>query len=189
MKKLFIIVSILSLTLILGNILLFQIYKIPTTSMVPVLMPGDKVLVNKFIYGLKIPFTDLRLGKFNKLKRGEVIVFVPPQEFKKPWFRRKKHYIKRLIGLSGDRILIKQGNIYIDGKEVVDARMTNYYYNQGQYAQEGEETLVPEGKYFFLGDNSISSSDSRFWGFVEARGIVGKAIFVWAPGKGIYVVE
>jgi signal peptidase I len=161
----------------------FQIYKIPTTSMVPTLMPGDKIFVSKLTYGPKVPFSRLRLPGFRKPERGEVVVFVPPHE-------RNKSYIKRLIGLPGDRILIKDGNLYINGKKSVDPRLArNYYYNQGQYGMENKEVVVPKGKFLFLGDNSIQSLDGRFWGFVDKTDVVGKAIFIWWPPQRVSMVE
>ena len=168
---------------ILLRTFLFQIYKIPTTSMVPTLMPGDKIFVSKLTYGPKIPFTSLRLPGFSKPKRGQVVVFVPPHE-------RNKAYIKRLIGMPGDEVLIEKGNIYINGKEIVDHRIArNYYYDTGDYLEKTKKLTVPEGSYFFLGDNSISSLDSRFWGYVPAKDVVGKAIFIWWPPKRITMVE
>jgi len=162
---------------------LFQIYKIPTTSMVPSLMPGDKIFVSKLIYGPKIPFTPWRIPGYRKPKRWEVIVFVPPHD-------RRKAYVKRLIGMGGDRIEIKDGNIYLNGEIVVEPRVaSNYYYNQGEYGQIGEVLEVPQGKYLFFGDNSISSLDSRFWGFVDEKDVVGKAIFIWWPPKRIEMIE
>ncbi len=167
----------------------FQIYKIPTTSMVTVLLPGDKIFVSKIHYGPRLPIVDWRIKGFAKPQRGEVVVFVPPQEAVKPWYIRKQ-FIKRLIGLPGDRVLIRQGNIYINGEMLLDPRISrHYYYNQGDYAQEGKELVVPPGKYFFLGDNSISSLDSRFWGFADERDLVGKAIFIWWPYNRIGMVE
>jgi signal peptidase I len=161
----------------------FQIYKIPTTSMVPTLMPSDKIFVSKLTYGPKIPFTSLRMPGFKKPERAEVVVFVPPHD-------RHRFYIKRLIGLAGDRVSLKAGNIYINGKIIVDPRIArNYYYNQGDYAKEGKEVIVPQHKYFFMGDNSISSLDSRFWGFVDERDIIGRAIFIWWPPKRIGIIE
>ena len=158
---------------------LFQIYKIPTTSMVPTLLPKDKIFVTKLVYGPKVPFTKLRISGVGKPQRGDVIVFVPPHD-------RKKTYIKRLVGLEGDRILIRDGKLYIDGEEVSDPRMSWIdYANQGRYAREGKEVVVPEGKYFFLGDNSDNSQDSRFWGFADQEDIVGKALFIWWPPKRI----
>ncbi|MDD3296036.1 MAG: signal peptidase I [Candidatus Omnitrophica bacterium] len=161
----------------------FQIYKIPTTSMVYTLMPGDKIFVSKLTYGPKIPFTGFRIKGFRKPERADVVVFVPPHD-------RKKAYIKRLIGLGGDKVLIKEGNIYVNGKEVVDPMIArNYYYNQGNYAQEGKEIIVPEGKYFLLGDNSLSSLDSRYWGFADSKDVVGKAVFIWWPLKRLTMIE
>jgi len=160
----------------------FQIYKIPTTSMVPTLMPGDKIFVSKLIYGPKVPFTSLRIKCLRQPERGEVVVFVPPHD-------RKKAYIKRLIGLPGDELAVKRGNIYINAKMVTDPRMAHYYYNQGSYAKEDETLTIPGGKYFFLGDNSISSLDSRYWGFVDEKDVVGKAIFIWWPAQRIAMIE
>jgi signal peptidase I len=169
--------------------LFFQIYMIPTTSMAPILMPGDKIFVSKVHYGPRLPIVNIRIKGMRKPMRGEVVVFVPPPEAVKPWYIRKQ-YIKRLIGLPGDRVLIRQGNIYINGAIVLDTRVArNYYYNQGDYAKTGQEIVVPEGKYFFLGDNSISSLDSRFWGFADEKDIVGKAVFIWWPIKRIGMVE
>ena len=162
---------------------LFQIYKIPTKSMVPTLIPKDKIFVTKLLYGPKVPFTKLRIHGFGKPKRGEVVVFVPPHD-------RKKVYIKRLVGLPGESVRIKDGNIYVDGKIVVDSGIAkNIYTNQGEYAEEGRLVLIPEGKYFFLGDNSRHSSDSRFWGFVDEVDIVGKAIFIWWPFYRVKLIE
>jgi len=162
---------------------LFQIYKIPTTSMVPTLMPGDKIFVSRITYGPKIPFTNIRIKGVRKPKRGDIIVFVPPHD-------RKKAYIKRLIGLPGDALSIRKGNIYINGKEVVDSRIArNYYYNQGDYGLEDKGIVIPKDNYFFLGDNSISSLDGRFWGFVDKKDIVGKAVFIWWPLNRINMVE
>ncbi len=161
----------------------FQIYKIPTTSMIPVLSPGDKIFVSKLTYGPKIPFTPLRIQGFGKPKRFDIVVFIPPSD-------RNKSYIKRLIGLPGDRVSLRDGNIYINGEMVVDSKIArNYYYNQGEYGIEGKEIVIPQDKYFFLGDNSISSKDSRDWGFADEKDIIGKAIFIWWPLKRIVMFE
>jgi len=161
----------------------FQIYKIPTTSMAPTLKPGDKIFVSKIVYGPKVPFTPWRIPGLRRPKHGEIIVFIAPHD-------RKKFYIKRLIGMGGDRILIDRGNIRRNGKLVVDAPVANNnYYNQGDYGMQRKEIIVPEGQYFFLGDNSISSYDSRFWGYVEEKDVVGKAIFIWWPPKRMGMIE
>ena len=162
---------------------LFQIYKIPTTSMVPTLMPGDKIFVSKLIYGPKVPFTPWRIRGFRKPKRSEVAVFIPPHD-------RKKAYIKRVIAVAGDEVILKDGNIYINGKIVVDPAIArNYYYNQGDYGKKGKKLIVPKGKYFFLGDNSIASLDGIFWGFVDQKDVIGKALFIWWPPKRINMIE
>jgi len=163
----------------------FQIYKIPTTSMVPVLVPGDKIFVSKLTYGPKIPFTPLRIPGFRKPKRFDIVVFVPPIVSE-----RNKAYIKRLIGLPGDKVELRDGNIHINGEMVVNPKIArNYYYNQGKYGIRGKEIIVPEGKYFFLGDNSISSKDGREWGFADAKDIIGKAVLTWWPPKRVAMLE
>jgi len=186
MKKWIILISFL----IFIRTFFFQIYKVSTTSMFPVLMPGDKIFVNRLTYGIRIPFINLRLPGFKKPKRGEVIVFIPPDETKKAWYKWRKLYVKRLIGTGQKCVALRNGNVYINEKETVDPLVArNYYYNQGGYAKEGETVVVPQGKYFFLGDQSISSIDSRFWGFVDKKDIIGKAVFIWWPPKRIGMIE
>lgn len=187
MRRILVLISISILILfaafIFVSIFFIQTYKIPTTSMVPTLMPGDTIAVNKIVYGSRIPFVSLRLPSLKKPEKGEVVVFISPAD-------RSKAYIKRLIAVSGERVSIKDGNVYINGKIMVDPRIArNYYYNQGEYAKGQKEITVPKGKYFFMGDNSISSLDSRFWGFVDGRDIVGRAIFIWWPPKRIGMIE
>ena len=165
----------------------FQVYKIPTGSMIPTLKPGDRIFVSKLVYGPLVPFTKLRLPGVRKPKRGDVIVFVPPQEVNK-FFLKRKVYIKRLIGLGGDKVEIKDGNVIVNGKIVVNPVIAkNDYTNIGRYGH-GVIT-VPAGKCFFLGDNSKNSSDSRFWGFADEKYIIGKAIFIWWPLKRIGMIE
>lgn len=167
----------------------FQIYKIPTNSMVPTLVPGDKIFVSKLHYGAKMPIGDFRLPGFSQPQRGEIIVFIPPPEVDQPWYKRKP-FIKRVVGLPGETIQIEKGNIYIDGQEIREPQIASfYYYNQGQYLQDSKKINIPEGYYFFLGDNSISSQDSRFWGFVDKEQIIGKAIFIWWPLGRIRMID
>ena len=161
----------------------FQIYKIPSGSMIPTLMPGDRIFVSRLVYGPKVPFCNLRLPGFRRPKRGDIIIFIPPHE-------RHKHYIKRLIGLPGDTVSIRRGNIYINGKIVTIPQIArNFYYNEGKYGRKGEVVKIPPHKYFALGDNSINSQDSRFWGFVDENDITGKAEFIWWPIKRIGMIE
>jgi signal peptidase I len=160
-----------------------QAFKIPTGSMRPTLMPGDRILVNKFIYGAKIPFTKFRLPKLRSPQRGEVIVFIYP---KNP----RKDFIKRLIGLGGETIEIRDGQIYINDELVEDERiLKRYYYNRGVFGAEGEKIKIPKGFYYVLGDNSSSSQDSRYWGFVPEENLIGKAFFIFWPPSRIGLIK
>jgi signal peptidase I len=162
------------------RIFFFEPYKIPTSSMVPTLLPGDKIFVTKMVYGPRIPLIALRLPGTKKAPvRGEVVVFIAPEE-------RQKAYIKRVIGLPGDKVEIKLGNIYINGQQIKDPKISkNFYYNAGEYGAEGKEVTVPSESYFVLGDNSASSRDSRYWGFVQHKDVLGKALFIWWPPKRV----
>jgi len=160
-----------------------QAFKIPTGSMRPTLLEGDLILVNKFIYGAKIPFTNLRLPKFRPPQRGDVVVFIYPEN-------PKKDFIKRLVVLEGETVEIKNGTIYIMDKPLLDAVFNQrYYYNRGPFAQEGQKIVVPKGSFFVLGDNSASSQDSRYWGFVPRENILGEAILVYWPPNRIRIIK
>jgi len=160
-----------------------QAFKIPTGSMRPTLLEGDIILVNKFIYGAKIPFTDLRLPALRQPQRGDVVVFISPQD-------SKKDYIKRLIALAGETVEIKNGTIYINDKPLLDPLFNSrYYYNRGDFGKEGQKILVPKDSYFVLGDNSGSSQDSRYWGFVPHKNILGKAILIYWPPQRIRIIR
>ncbi len=160
---------------------IIQAFKIPTGSMRPTLIEGDIILVNKFIYGAKVPFTKLNLPKLTDPKRGDIIVFIYPEN-------PKKDFIKRLIAFEGETVEIKDGTIYIDGKPLLDKLFTRnidgtirYYYNRGDFEEDGFKIIVPEGSYFVLGDNSAASLDSRFWGFVPRSNLLGKAMLIYWP--------
>jgi len=160
-----------------------QAFKIPTGSMRPTLLEGDLILVNKFIYGAKVPFTNLRLPKLREPKRGDVIVFIYPED-------RKKDFIKRLVALPGESVEIKSGTIYINDKPVLDPVFKNrYYYNRGDFIKEGEKIIVPENSLFVLGDNSGSSKDSRYWGFVPKDNLLGMAVIIYWPPMRIRAVK
>ncbi len=153
-----------------------QAFKIPSGSMRPTLQEGDKIMVNKLLYGPKIPFTNYRFPALREPRRGDIIVFVYPED-------PKKDFIKRLIATGGETVEISNGTIYIDGQPAEDsAELRNiYYYNRGRYGQEGRAVVVPENNYYVLGDNSDSSRDSRYWGFVPRDNIIGRAMFIWWP--------
>lgn len=160
-----------------------QAFKIPTGSMRPTLLEGDLILVNKFIYGAKVTFTDLRLPAVRDLKRGDVIVFIYPED-------QNKDFIKRLIALPGETLEIKKGTIYINGQPLLDPIFNQrYYYNRGEFAKEDEKLIVPAGSFFVLGDNSASSKDSRYWGFVPRKNILGKALMIYWPPHRIRFIK
>lgn len=141
-----------------------QAFKIPTGSMRPTLLEGDRLLVNKFIYRFKEP------------QRGDIIVFRFPHD-------RKKDFIKRLIANEGEVVEIKKGDVYINGKRVEKPFIIRSitYYNKEPYGGINKKTRVPGESYYVLGDNSGSSRDSRYWGFVPRKNIIGKAFFVYWP--------
>ena len=139
-------------------------FKIPSGSMHPTLLEGDRILVNKFLY------------RFQEPHRGDIIVFRYPED-------RKRPFIKRLAAVGGDTVEIRGGHILVNGKRLENAAiyLTNRYYNQGAFGQEGQPVHVPAGEYFVLGDNSMSSHDSRFWGFVPRPLLIGKAMCIFWP--------
>jgi signal peptidase I len=149
-----------------------QAFKIPTGSMRMTLMEGDRILVSKFIY------------KFKEPKRGDVIVFVSPED-------KKKDFIKRLIGLPGEKVEISNGTILINGKAVdSDSVMRErYYYNRGDFGRENQIIQIPDDAYYVLGDNSISSRDSRYWGFMPKKYLIGKAFLIYWPLNRIRVIK
>lgn len=161
-----------------------QAFKIPSGSMIPTFNIGDRIFVNKFLYGAKIPFTDIRLPALRQPERGDIIVFVSPED-------RKKDFVKRLIAREGEIVQIKDGKIYIDGKAVSEPASVRgfYYYNTGPYGPEGHSIVVPKDSYYVLGDNSASSRDSRYWGFVPKKNLVGKAVFIYWPLHRMKVIK
>ena len=178
------IVVALILALVIRHFVI-QAFKIPTGSMRMTLIEGDRIMVNKFIYGAKIPFSDIRLPGLRQPKRGDVVVFVYPED-------PKKDFIKRLIGLPGETVEIKKGNIYINGELCQDPVVYNrYYYNRPEtnYGSEGEPVNVPQDSYYVLGDNSASSRDSRYWGFVPKKNMLGNAILIYWPPQRIRIIK
>jgi signal peptidase I len=146
-------------------------FKIPSGSMRLTLIEGDRILVNKFIYRFKEP------------QRGEIIVFRFPDNPRRP-------FIKRLVAKGGDKVEIRGGDVLVNGHEVDASVMQHtFYYNQGEYGQEKQVVDVPEGSFFVLGDNSASSHDSRFWGFVPDRFLIGRAICIFWPPKRIRALK
>ncbi len=158
-----------------------QAFKIPSGSMIPTLLIGDHILVNKFIYGTTIPFSDKRILVFKKPERGDIIVFKYPDN-------PKKDFIKRVVATGGDKIESRNKVIYVNGEKLSEP-----------YAQHTDDTMlspgmskrdnfkpitIPENKFFVMGDNRDQSHDSRFWGFVDLKEIKGEALVIywsWNP--------
>lgn len=155
-----------------------QAFKIPSGSMEDTLLVGDHLLVNKFIYGIQLPFSDQRYFTIRHPQRGDVIVFEFPRDEGKPWLERRD-FIKRVVGTPGDVVEIRDKKVYINGKEWTIPQ--EVHKEQGilgpQYGPRDnmKPVKVPEGHYFVMGDNRDRSYDSRFWGFVPEDKIKGLA--------------
>ena len=163
---------------------IIQAFKIPSGSMIPTFEIGDRIFVSKFIYGARIPFTNIRLPALRKPERGDIIVFASPET-------PKKDFVKRLIALEGETVEIKDGKIFINGKKIDSPAPlnSNYYFNRGNYGKEDIAVTVPEGFYFTLGDNSANSRDSRYWGFVPKSNLIGKVVLVYWPILRIRIIK
>lgn len=172
----------------------FEAFKIPSSSMVPTLLVGDHIFVNKFHYGLRIPFTKYWPVQFGELKHGDVVVFIYPVD-------ESKDFIKRVIGLPGDEIRTIGHDVYVNGTllehadappppDVTDSDQYTYYrethdgasylirYDR-QYSLPERQFTVPEHSFFVMGDNRDNSQDSREWGAVPEKHLKGRAMFVW----------
>ncbi len=151
-----------------------QAFKIPSGSMEPTLLIGDHLLVNKFIYGIKIPFVDRKFLVYKEPKRGDIVVFIFPKD-------KKKDFIKRVVGGPGDTVEVRQKKIYINGKYwddpygvYRDAEVT------GMVPRDNfGPVVVPPDNVLVMGDNRDRSYDSRFWGFVPFDQIKGKALILY----------
>jgi len=187
---------VLLLVLVLRSFLV-EPFQIPTGSMIPTLEVGDFILVNKFAYGVRLPIIGTKLLDVDEPQRGEVMVFIPPHE--------PKYYIKRVIGLPGDTVRYEDKNLYINGELMPKVFVEDILVDTSIGELDGTlhtETIngiehpvqhidaagnrrsrttwvVPNGHYFMMGDNRDNSSDSREWGPVSEKEIVGKAIAVW----------
>lgn len=158
-----------------------QAFKIPSGSMIPTLKIGDHILVNKFIYGTKLPFTDRIIIPLKRPNRGDIIVFKFPDD-------EKKDFIKRVIGLPGDIVEIKGKKVYINGGPIDDSYAVHsdpMLYPSGIQPRDNFGPLtVPQDSYFVMGDNRDFSLDSRYWGFVKLNKIKGKAFIIYWSWNG-----
>jgi signal peptidase I len=144
-------------------VFIYQPVKVEGTSMTPTLTDQERIFINKFTY---------RFG-FGTVSRGDTVVFWYPQD-------SSKSYIKRVIGLPGDRVRIERGQVWVNGGPLAEDYVPEENRDYGTW-KDGEEQVVPEGSYFVLGDHRNSSSDSRTWGYVPRDNIYGKAVFVYWP--------
>lgn len=181
-------------------------FRIPSGSMYPTLEVGDFILVNKFAYGLRLPILQTKVMSVGEPKRGDIVVFKYPRD-------PSQNYIKRLIGLPGDRIDYSDKTVFLNGQKIAQREIENFRYRDGggnwrqglrheqivpvgdpqagvdvkfstlldarKGARRSLSWVVPEGEYFMMGDNRDNSQDSRSWGFLPDRNVVGKAFFVW----------
>lgn len=176
---------------------LVEPFTIPSGSMLPTLQIGDYILVNKFSYGLRLPVIGTEIVPIAKPERGDIMVFKYPEQ-------PRINFIKRVVGVPGDRVVVKAGRVWVNGKELSreevalpDAESWEIYFREMDGVvshmirhEAGRESMSPEREwevpaesYFMLGDNRDNSRDSRFWGFVPDRYIVGKAFFIWMHKK------
>jgi len=176
---------------------LVEPFRIPSGSMMPTLLVGDFILVNKFTYGLRLPVVNTRIADLGRPARGDVAVFRFPKD-------PTVDYIKRVVGLPGDRISYRGKTLYVNGTAVQIALEGPYTGTSSGLPMPGihvykedlvgvqhnilleehkpmfdVERVVPDGHYFVMGDNRDNSNDSRFWGFVPEGNLVGKAFMIW----------
>lgn len=158
-----------------------QAFKIPSGSMIPTLLIGDHILVNKFIYGTEIPFTNKRILTFKKPQRGDIIVFKYPDD-------PSRDFIKRLIAVEGDVVESRNKVIYVNGKPVDEPFIQHTDNSIRPVGMEPRDNfgphIVPQGKYFMMGDNRDQSYDSRYWGYVDIKEIRGEAIVIYWSWNG-----
>ena len=178
-------------------------FRIPSGSMLPTLHIGDFILVNKFSYGIRLPVINKKVIDVSSPNRGEVMVFRFPRN-------PKLNFIKRVIGLPGDKLRYQDKQLYINGtkidvaadgeyafqeeskrgrsarqfNEVIDDSVHKILIDDSVRHRDNMEVTVPEGHYFVMGDNRDHSNDSRFWRFVPEENVVGKAFFIWFSWKG-----
>ncbi len=171
---------------------LVEPFRIPSASMMPTLLAGDFILVNKFSYGIRLPVANVKVLGDGRPERGDVAVFRYPED-------PSVAFIKRIVGLPGDRLRFEEKQLYINGEPVPQVPVPDGEWEaEGLYTRlerigDGEheilvrnfgrlgaaEWTVPEGQYFVLGDNRDNSRDSRFWGFLPDDNLIGRAFVIW----------
>ena len=186
------------LVVLLLRSFLMEPFRIPSGSMMPTLLVGDFILVNKYTYGIRLPVVNKKIIAMGEPQRGDIVVFRYPKD-------PSVDYIKRVVGLPGDRIAYVQKQIYVNGQPVEQEARGSYTGVGAGLSMSGAdvrierlgdvahdilivpgqpsiiegEVQVPAGHYFVMGDNRDNSNDSRFWGFVPEENLVGKAFMIW----------
>ena len=161
---------------------IIQAFKIPSGSMLETLQIGDQILVNKFVYGVKIPFTGKTLIPVKDPEKGEIVVFKYPED-------PTKDFIKRVVATEGDTLEIKNKQLYVNGKHITKEPYAVYKDSRifpGKLTTRDNlhKITVPENKIFVMGDNRDNSHDSRFWGFVDLAAVRGEAFIIyWSWNK------
>ena len=159
---------------------IIQAFDIPSGSMEPTLLPGDYILVNKFIYGLRLPYVKTPIVSYNQPKRGDVIVFLYPVDM-------SKDFIKRVIGMPGETIQVIEGKIFVNGLPIKDPWG---YFDKSEppgFISKVENfgpVKIPNNCLFVMGDNRNDSVDSRFWGSLPLGNVVGKAFIIYFSWNG-----
>ncbi len=166
-----------------------QAFKIPSGSMLPTLQIGDHILVNKFIYGIKLPFAGTVLVPIKNPKPNDIVVFKFPRD-------PKLDYIKRVIAVAGDTVEIRDKKISINGKPFEDLHGVHTDPRILPASASPRDTFgpvtVPENHIFVMGDNRDNSFDGRFWGFVDLKAVRGKAFIIywsWDVQKSLFSVD
>jgi len=174
------IVTALILALIIRAFVV-QAFKIPSGSMKSTLLIGDHILVNKFIYGVKLPFKKEKVLILHEPERGDIIVFKYPED-------PKRDFIKRVVGVEGDTVVEKDKVLFVNGEAVNEPYVMHVENSIKPAGFEPRDNfgpiVVPEGKYFVMGDNRDQSYDSRYWGFVDLNEIKGKALVIYWSWDG-----
>ncbi len=153
-----------------------QAFKIPSGSMKPTLEIGDHILVNKFSYGVKLPYLRNTIIPIGQPQRGDIAVFIYPED-------KTKDFIKRVIAVGGDTVEIRNKKIFLNGAPMQDpfgVHVEDIIYPKSLQRRDNLGPIkVPEGTIFVMGDNRDQSYDSRFWGFVKLEDVIGKAFIIY----------
>jgi signal peptidase I len=158
-----------------------QAFKIPSGSMIPTLLIGDHILVNKFVYGVRLPYFRTLVVPVTMPRRGDVVVFIYPQD-------EDKDFIKRVVGVAGDTVEVRDKRLYVNGDAVPDPHAHFAEGEDGRVAPPRDNFgpfQVPAGYIFVMGDNRDRSYDSRFWGPVALDKVKGKAFLIYWSWEGI----